>query len=396
MLTVLVLLLVPQEPVPESVPARPMEPPPMELSELLAADPRLAKVLASRDEHRLQVLWTEVLPGTPPALRRHALGDPRRYFYPASSVKLGAAIAARLELRRLEREAGVRCGDDLAWRIGARFDGDAPDAPWLRVDDDLRAMLTVSANPPFNHCFELLGPNRLNAALWDAGLSSCRIWHRLSERHPLAENRVTRPVTLRWDGGELALPARDDDVRDADGGAFDNGAFADLEVGLGYLEDGVRVDGPMSFAEKNAIALRHLQDLLLALVRPRLCEAAGVRGFPALRDDDRAQLVQWITVAPAGPADPDNPIAAGTARVVPKEHLRVRSKSGRAYGFAIENTEVLDLRTGRAWFLSAALYANPDGILNDDAYAYEETADPFLRDLAETIARAAVAAGEAR
>ena len=34
------------------------------------------------------------------------------------------------------------------------------------------------------------------------------------------------------------------------------------------------------------------------------------------------------------------------------------------------------------------LYTNPDGILNDDRYAYEELAEPFLDDVAETIVRA--------
>ena len=46
-----------------------------------------------------------------------------------------------------------------------------------------------------------------------------------------------------------------------------------------------------------------------------------------------------------------------------------------------------DRETGRWFFLAATLYTNPDGVLNDDRYEYQEVALPFLADLAEAVAR---------
>jgi hypothetical protein len=78
----------------------------------------------------------------------------------------------------------------------------------------------------------------------------------------------------------------------------------------------------------------------------------------------------------------------GLRRLVPADRLRVYGKTGRAYGFTVENSYVVDERTGRSFFLTAALYTNPNQTLNDDDYAYEELADPFFADLAEVAAEA--------
>ena len=77
----------------------------------------------------------------------------------------------------------------------------------------------------------------------------------------------------------------------------------------------------------------------------------------------------------------------GIAEVVPRPHLRIHDKIGRAYGFSIENAWVEDTRTGRGFFLAIVLYTNPDGVLNDDQYAYDTVADPFLATVGEVIAR---------
>ncbi len=78
----------------------------------------------------------------------------------------------------------------------------------------------------------------------------------------------------------------------------------------------------------------------------------------------------------------------GVRKVIPAEHLRVYDKIGRAYGFSVENAYLEDTRTGRGCFLAIVLYTNPDGVLNDDRYGYEELADPFLDGVGEVVARA--------
>lgn len=371
----------------------PANPEPRDLAALLRAhSPALVEVVQEAKQNRLHIELAEPYlrdDGTI-ALRRSVFGDPQRYVYPASTVKLAAAVATLLELQRRAATASEAFDLGAEWRIGTRFAGDA-EVQWLSVERDLRAMLVVSDNEAFNHCFEFVGPSRLNATMWDAGLASFRIWHRLSEPRSLRENRQTRPMALRQGGRELALPARDDEF------AMDNAAFSDLSIGTGHLRGNAVVAEPMSFTEKNAVALRDLQDLLAMVVRPEI--PLGKKGFPQLSVSARAFLVQELgrfpreSTAPVfDPAKyPDHWgkfVLPGVRRVVPKEHVRVFDKSGRAYGFTLENAYVEDTHTGRGFFLAAVLYTNDDGVVGDDRYEYETVADPFFEGFGEAIAKA--------
>lgn len=364
-----------------------------DLEALLAQRPDdFRAMLAAKREFRLQVLLAEPVVGKDGrvTLRRSRLGDPRQYFYPASTVKLGGAIAALLELQRLSREQGDAFTLDASWRALPRFPGDPVDPPWIQVADDLRAMLIVSDNPPYNRCFEMLSQKGLNETLWRAGLSSARMWHRLSEARAADEHRVTRQFAIQQGDTVLAIAPRESGV------ALDNSAFDDLLVGSSHMRGKERVEKPMSFADKNAITLEDLQDMLAMVVRPDI--DLGKRGFPELSVTARAFLVEQLGAYPRESASPKydekkHPdeyckfLLPGLRRVVPAEALRVYAKIGQAYGFAIENSYVENVATGRGFFLAAVIYVNADGCIGDDRYEYEKVADPFFAALGETIGR---------
>ena len=61
--------------------------------------------------------------------------------------------------------------------------------------------------------------------------------------------------------------------------------------------------------------------------------------------------------------------------------VRVFNNIGQAYGFLIDNAYVQDEAHGVEFLLSAVLYGNADGMLNDDKYKYDRIGFPFLRDL---------------
>ncbi|MCA8963573.1 MAG: serine hydrolase, partial [Planctomycetes bacterium] len=257
--------------------ALPQGPAPIDLDAVLDAAPSMtahAAILKAPAEHRLQILVGVPVTGDDgrTTLVRSRLGDPKQYFYPASSVKLCAALALLLELDRLNAANGTAHGLDSEWRIGTRFDGDAVfdrdasnlDGGRATIRHDLRKMLLVSDNLAYNHCLEVLGADGLNKAMWGAGMRSTRLWHRLSEAHTLQENLQTRPVTLRTGEVVTELPAREASVE------LSNEAFTGLQLGTGYMSDGELVATPMSFAQKNAISLEDLQDVLVEVVRPEI------------------------------------------------------------------------------------------------------------------------------
>jgi hypothetical protein len=380
------------------------DPTPRDLAALLREAPTMQKhaaLLADAAAHRLQVLVAEPVVAADGrlGLRRSRLGDPKQYFYPASAIKLAGAVAVLQELNRRNAQDGTAHGLDSEWTIGTAFEGDVVfdrdpsnvDGARATIRHDLRKLLLVSDNSAYNHCLELVGQDGVNASMRRAGLASTQLWHRLSEARTRDENARTRPVEVRTGEQMTRWLAR------AAAAALDNGAWRQLQIGDGYMQGGKKVDGPMSFADKNAIALDDLQDLLVMLVRPEI-DVPGKRGFPELTIDQRRFLVQTLGELPRESTNPRYDAAQtpdhackfvlrGVRRVVPPEALRIYDKIGRAYGFSVENAYVEDTRTGRGFFLAIVLYTNPDGILNDDRYAYEELADPFLDDLGEVIAR---------
>ncbi len=372
---------------------------PIDIAALLREDERCRAIASAAREHRLQVLVGVPVVGDDGAVRlqRSHLGAADRYFYPASSIKLCGAVALLQRLQAHNREHGTSLGLDSTLVIEPRFDGDRRvqkdetnvEGGVLTVRHALRKLLLVSDNQAYNHCVDLCGPDDLNRQMWAAGLTSARLWHRLSEARTLRENRQTRQVRV----DDVVFPARAAPID------LDNRAFADRELGVGYLSGGRRINGPMSFDQKNAISLVDLQDLMVEVVRPEI--DTGKPGFPGLGVASRAFLAQTMGELPRESRNPrydgvdDHHCKfcwRGIAEVVPAPHLRIYNKVGRAYGFSIENSYVEDGRTGAGFFLSIVVYTNPDGVLNDDRYGYEDIADPFLDAVGEVVARAVLGA----
>jgi hypothetical protein len=126
-------------------------------------------------------------------------------------------------------------------------------------------------------------------------------------------------------------------------------------------------------------------------------------GTPALKltESHRTKLLQAMTEYPRESANPIYPekdfpdeyskfLLPGIRRVFPSktsgERVESTGKIGRAYGFSIENSFVRNPANGRAVFVTAVVYTNEDGVLNDDKYEYETVADPFFADLGELVA----------
>jgi hypothetical protein len=65
--------------------------------------------------------------------------------------------------------------------------------------------------------------------------------------------------------------------------------------------------------------------------------------------------------------------------------VRIFNKVGDAYGFLIDGAYVADFKSGVEYMLSAVVYCNEDGILNDDKYDYETVGFPFLKELGKAI-----------
>lgn len=364
---------------------------------------KFERVIASPESFRAQVLVAEVVTNRHglAELTRHGYRVDAEYFYPASTVKLTAAVTALQAIERLQPPSLATDLADVLLEIAPLFPGDAPqisdasnvEGGHITVAHEMRKLSLVSDNQAFNRLYDLVGHEQLNRAMHAAGLRSVVINHRLSETRTIPDMRASAAVTLRVAGREaVVVPARSSRLM------LTNSAKNTL-VGTGYMKGEQLVNTAMDFSGRNGISLVDLQDLLVKVARPDI--DLGTPGLK-LSESHRARLLQAMTEYPRESANPvyaakDYPdehskyLLPGIRRVfpsiVPGERVESSGKIGRAYGFSIENSYVRNPANGRAVFLTAVIYTNADGVLNDDKYEYETVADPFFADLGELIAR---------
>ncbi len=358
--------------------------------------------LGSASIYRVQALISTVdaVPGRAPRLRRSGYRLGAEYFYPASAIKLAAAVAALQAIERLGAANGSIELVDSPFEIAALFPGDRPqqeDATNLAggritVAHELRTLALVSDNQAFNRLYDLVGYEELNAAMHRLGHGSTVITHRLSESRTIPDPRASAAVTFHPAGHPpIVVPARTSTrvlANQAPG----------LLIGTAYIRGAKTIQEPMDFTQRNGISLLDLQNLLVSVVRPDI----ALTGPPLrLTPSHRALLLDAMTRYPSESSNPVYPadsfpddvskfLLPGIRRVFPStrpgERVEVTGKIGQAYGFTVENAYLRNPLNGRAVFVSAVIYTNSDGVMNDDLYEYDSIGRPFMAELGRLVA----------
>ena len=360
----------------------------------------LGRVLAHPAAYRLQILYTRIRrdAGGRPHFRTSGYrGRPRQYFYPASTVKLAAAALALQQLRALNAQYPALSPDSpmltdsaFAGQTQVRRDTSAAGGR-PTVGNYVRKVLLVSDNDAFNRLYEFVGPEALNRELARLGLRRSRLLHRLSVGDQEPGSRHTNPIRFFADTAATQLLYAQPAGYYA--GPWPRLGLRGEAIGQAYLKGDQKVAGPLDFRQKNAFPLPDQQQLLRQLLFPETVPPARrLRLAPA----DYARLRAALSELPRESLHPRYDPAhypdtyakfllggAGLAALPPG--VRVFNKIGQAYGFLIDNAYVQDEAHGVEFLLSAVIYVNADGVLNDDKYEYDRIGFPFLRDLGRRV-----------
>lgn len=343
-----------------------------DLAPALTVDRELSSILEEAPRRRIQLLVAipDEANGT---LARQAFRLDAEYFYPASAVKLCVAVAALEKLAELRAQRA-----DLALTTPLRISYSS-DRPYdTTLQNELESALIISDNDAYNRLFDFVGAEELNGRLRAMGLRTVRIVHRLGESGetppPAFELRGGRPINVAQRVGVEIGPAER------------------TLVGTAHVDaDGRVVDEPFDFGDKNRISLLDLQDVLAAVTRPDLSEIAR----PGWSDEDRRALMEIAGKLPSTLIrrqatlldDRHRPLLAATKSELPDHDIRVYGKGGRAYGFTVINSYIVDATSKRSAFVAATIYANDNETINDDHYEYETVADPFVAGVGRFVAR---------
>jgi hypothetical protein len=339
----------------------------------------LKQVLASPERYRFQVLYAPVKNGV---IERHGYRADAEYYFPASTMKVPITLASYAQLGVLKtKKMGLTRETTMRLRDGS-----------TTLARETWKALIISDNFSANRLLGFVGHKEAHQTLWAFGFNSTRIHSGFATGADIDPATQSPKIDISMPDGSTQelLPARKSDL------VLPPTDAQKLMIGESNVVDGRKVPGPLSFAEKNAIRLRDLQDVLVRIMKPELLPRSSAPDPTA--PDDLAYLRQTLGTLPSASGLPGYdrnvvadyqlmPFLRGLERVRPRSKFQIFSKVGQAYGFLIHNAYVVDKETGKSFFLTAAIYANPDEVMNDDTYAYDSISFPALADVGETFAR---------
>ena len=360
------------------------------LEKILKMDTTLAYYLKNTADLKIQIIYTKIdrNKSNNPICKDYFYNvDSSSYFYPASTVKLPTALLAleklnTLNIPSLNPSSTMITEKDYGLQTAVYNDPSSVDGK-PSVEQYVKKIFLVSDNDAMNRLYEFVGQQPLNESLHKKGYNDAQILHRLSISLSEDENRRTNPVYFLDSSGKKIFEQQ--------------GQFSQLpyfnrnnKIGNGYLSNGKLINEPLDFSRKNRINLLSLHNILKSVMFPTI--------FPKnqrfnLSEKDLLLVRKSMSQFPTESLYPDYPSpefyptyckflmygAEKDAQLIPD--LRIFNKVGDAYGFLLDVAYVADFKNNIEFMLSAVIYCNADGILNDDKYEYDSIGFPFLKKL---------------
>jgi len=356
------------------------------------ASPLLRNILAKPDSFQYQVIYTQInrdKKNRPHFTNYYVNVDRNRYFNPASTVKLPTALAAleklnEMKINGVDKYTAILT--DSAFNRQSRVTNDTSSVNgYPSVAHYIRKIFLVSDNDAYNRLYEFVGQQTLNETLHSKGYRDVRITRRFVTMNE-EENRHTNPI--RFIKNNLLVyqqPAGYSDFKfDFSKKIFIGKAHWDRNDSL--------INTPMDFTTHNNLPLEDLQRILQSVLFP---ESVSRKDRFRLTTDDYKFLYHYMSALPSESRYPTYDTTeffdsyakffykAGQQKI--PSHIRIFNKTGWSYGFLTDASYVVDFKNGIEFMLSAVIYTNADGVLNDNKYEYKELGYPFFNEVYRII-----------
>lgn len=367
------------------------------LKELMDSKPELfSAILNHYNKNEVQIMYTQINrdKNNKPSFKTFTYNlNARRYFYPASTVKLAGVIFALEKINELKSKG---LSANLTMITDSNYNGQTKvlkdeSAANLKpsITHYIKKVLLTSDNDAFNRLFEFIGRAEINAKLKKYKMIESRILNRLAIGDGGESAKHTNPIDF-YNGAQLVYhqPAQ-----------YDSKdyplALTNLIVGKGYMDGNDKlINAPYSFANKNVFTIADQHSLIKRLIMP---EAYPAKERFNLTAEDYKLIYTYMSKVPPESDYPKYDVKEfwpayakmlfyGTEKNVSIDpNIRIFNKCGDSYGFIIDNAYLVDFKNKVEYFLTAVVQSNEDGIYNDDKYEYETVCYPFMKNLGRTI-----------
>ncbi|RFM27869.1 serine hydrolase [Deminuibacter soli] len=360
------------------------------LRSLLAekGSPLLHQILEQPDTFHYQLIYTKIdrdQHNVPHFTNYFLHVNKEAYFNPASTVKLPTALCALEKINSL-RNKGIdkytTMLTDSAYEGQTMVRSDTSAANGLpSVAHYVKKIFLTSDNDAYNRLYEFDGQQTLNQSLWQKGYPDIRIVRRFA---PATEegNRHTNPIRFMNNGTLVyTQPAAYSSLTfDYTKPVFEGRGHYDKDENL--------VMTPMDFTRHNNLPLEDLQQLLQSALFP--ASVPRSKRFNLTKDDEDF-LYQYMSQYPSETLHPKYDTSeyfdsytkffmfkAGKSKI--PANMRVFNKPGWSYGYLTDVAYIADFANHVEFMLTATIYVNSDGIINDDKYDYDTIGYPFFKE----------------
>jgi hypothetical protein len=365
------------------------------LEDLLKKYPAyFSNILQNKDSLKVQIIYTQIdrdAQNNPSFKNYYFNVDSNKYFYPASTIKLPLALLAlqkinELRLPDLNKNSTLITENGYSGQTAVYNDPTTVDGR-PTVANYVKKIFLVSDNDACNRLYEFLGQEYINQQLKKMGYADAQILHRLSIALTEDENRHTNPIGLYNNAGRILYqqPMQISQQKYISRNDFLGKAY--------YNNSNQLINQPMNFSKKNRICLEDLHNILRSVLFPN---SVPVNQRFNLKDEDYQFVYQYMSQYPPEtiypPYDSTNYWDAfgkflywGSEKATLPKNIRIFNKEGDAYGFLTDVSYFADFDKHVEFMLSATIYCNSNGILNDDKYDYDTVGLPFMKQLGRII-----------
>jgi len=357
--------------------------------------PLLKSVFENPNDFEVQILYTQINRDANNKAHFNQINyrvNEKEYFYPASSVKMPTAFAAIELIQAINSEYGIDIFSPLqidsiskeqspVTNDETSADGNASIAHYVK------RIFAVSDNDAYNRLYEFCGQARLNNLLQSKGLTHTVIRHRLSApSFNVKSNQLTNPFKIKGskkDYFQLAMLSNAKHIP----------KLTNTSKGNGFIKNGILVNEPIDFSEKNYISLKDNTGCLQRILFPTAfsqkeqfeIDQAGLNylykcmsifpresAFPTYKEEDyEDSYVKFFLFGDAKKRIPN--------------HIRIFNKVGYAYGYLTDIAYIVDFKNKVEFMLSATIHVNKNQIYNDNIYEYDSIGIPFLAELGRQV-----------
>lgn len=351
-------------------------------------------LLNNPEEYRIQIIYTQIDrdKNNIPRFKEFSYRlNPAEYFYPASTVKMPLAILALDKLNTLAipgvNKSTTLYFDSVSARQETIYNNPYAQNGKQNIEQAIKEIFLVSDNNAANRLFEFIGQEQIHKKLAEKGYPDAYIRNRLELGRTQDESRQTQAIDFFDDQGKKLYHQE---------AQYNRQPLPNYNAFLGkayYNSNDSLIRSPLDFSVKNRIYLEDLHHLLQSVI---FYDQTPVQQRFNLTKEDRQFLLKWMHTLPTESTYPTYDTAQywpayckfmlmGAEKDPIPSHIKIFNKPGDAYGFLLDISYIIDTVNKVEFMVSAVIYCNQDGILNDSQYDYDKVGYPFYKNLGQLI-----------